>query len=64
MGIIQQSGHITDKKQLNHNGSPGDVIKILYTPNGGSEIVILEYQVDAGKIANMKFTLEEITGFI
>lgn len=38
MGIISKTSRITTKAGLNHNGSEGDRIKILYTPNGSSEI--------------------------
>lgn len=61
MGIIEQSGHIVNKKLLNHTGTAGDIIKILYTPNDQNEIVILEYVIDENKRTKFKFELEEFT---
>ena len=61
MGIITSSAQITTKAGLNHMGSPGDNLKILYTPNGGSEITVFEYVVDAGKKGHFTFDLKEIT---
>lgn len=52
---------VTTKATINHGGSEGDRIRILYTVNGQTESVILDYTIDPNKSAIFKFNLEEIT---